>query len=1430
MDLNPSSCWNSILEKVKPHIPTIDFDSLASENEEIVTIYQRPAGLSLKVLEDFDSFSVEDAELEKLLKPVAQTSWSEETCDSLSLKLYDDKIAENKTAVQWDTGGSDADAEAGACQSNTVEFNRAKLETSVKPHLDSLKSDTDFAVLSFARLDQWDLDSVLQNLKEDGLSLQQHVSVDTHANGDKYSPQQNVMEKLVTYCKSQSSKSASEPGKSPNIIRQNNVWSKSLERMAEIPSYQEYPTVYIDLRCPDPSIIPPRTSPNLSSQSRSPAKYHTHGEAPPAKIHNLKVHTGSWMEDREVTGKSVLLQKIRKMNQNGNKYSNNYIDPSESVLGNEAEELKDKPPQPVESACSYDSQHVWVDKQSSPIQSDSREPKTEIPPTVQQTSVKEPKQQSDQQRQQRKQTLQREQQQILKRLEIHCPTKSVYQKQSAAERTDVLYDFEASHLQSVNTLPEDIKSKASMLLTVNLSCPGMVGDRVHGKRNPPATKAHIYNTLVAWFMSLVGPDTLDDEEAEGAGKVPFWVAGLQQLWTENGLVLHVLAVAHHCYKPRKWDIDIHAPFYSHVCRFLSETSLTQIAPWLPELQILLNQQAYASPIHLPSSCLNCFISATFNKKVIDRTFGLTPGFYWQTMETQERVCKRRETTQALHTEVSVALGFSGFFLHPLITHYTLQLVIDSGLDVCGLRLLYPPHRLLSDSAGGVPVNQRADETCQPVLALAVRGSYAHSLLKDITSSFDTFLPKETNPTSVSRSQEPPMVYSPQLASQVHRELCLWFSGRLQGGSAQSHSQPLNRVVPSDDRVGGSLFSLSRSSAFLCATTKADILFVASPVVSPCCYGQVLAVCERRGFSLLGLQTLQLQRNGAPALGLTNQQTNVFCSPPTVTLDQEVDLPSQCLVLILRKENAMHHSVSLPAALMREFKAQKLVGCLHSRLNGVDTVEPSFCFHTVPYSRNLFHIFVRSMWTVPDPPGVILPHHKCLSNSEMEQVVILTLCGKDMSQGLSLLHRVLTEGPEGDAQHAHFKLLGLKWLPVLTRLQAQELSPYEVGEQLYRCSQDNLMSSPALVCALRRMDAFASLKKLLPHDYPGNLSVLMSPTPEVAFRQASLFFFDHELISDPQMLLTVCLFKPRVWNHALTEIFHKLQQSGLMLVGLRVLTLGRSDATSLLSSESEPSDLDAHVECLCSGSSLALCLQGENAVRRLLDVLGQEDSSLWTDCYGSGSYQKAVEDVKRLFPDGLCCSETSTMRQEQILSMCSDPLASVEREQSCTLDAVAQETLSPSNASGTRRGSLIHSPLWQTTCLLIPLDAPLLGQVRSQLEMLEQLLRSGCHLVAGRMCMLDNKQRKHIAETLKVSSSGSERMTHLYTAPCLIMALQGEKIVTAFNLLLESIYKDRPDLENVEEMIIYPGSEKQAKQLICYLFDALCPESCYAIVP
>lgn len=42
-------------------------------------------------------------------------------------------------------------------------------------------------------------------------------------------------------------------------------------------------------------------------------------------------------------------------------------------------------------------------------------------------------------------------------------------------------------------------------------------------------------------------------------------------------------------------------------------------------------------------------------QVLERAFVVSPGFYWATVETPEQVCKGRETTQELHTEVNAML-------------------------------------------------------------------------------------------------------------------------------------------------------------------------------------------------------------------------------------------------------------------------------------------------------------------------------------------------------------------------------------------------------------------------------------------------------------------------------------------------------------------------------------------------------------------------------------------------------------------------------------------------------------------------------------------------------------------------------------------------------------------------------------------------------
>ncbi|KAI4903350.1 hypothetical protein NFI96_000119 [Prochilodus magdalenae] len=82
---------------------------------------------------------------------------------------------------------------------------------------------------------------------------------------------------------------------------------------------------------------------------------------------------------------------------------------------------------------------------------------------------------------------------------------------------------------------------------------------------------------------------------------------------------------------------------------------------------------------------------------------------------------------------------------------------------------------------------------------------------------------------------------------------------------------------------------------------------------------------------------------------------------------------------------------------------------------------------------------------------------------------------------------------GGAGEERFELLALKWLPTLSPRQAQELSPFEVGDRLWQCSVyyskkgselKYLGSDPALALCLQRVNAVKRLLELLgPEDPP-----------------------------------------------------------------------------------------------------------------------------------------------------------------------------------------------------------------------------------------------------------------------------------------------------------------------------------------------------------
>ncbi|NWH84285.1 NDK5 kinase, partial [Aegithalos caudatus] len=229
-----------------------------------------------------------------------------------------------------------------------------------------------------------------------------------------------------------------------------------------------------------------------------------------------------------------------------------------------------------------------------------------------------------------------------------------------------------------------------------------------------------------------------------------------------------------------------------------------------------------------------------------------------------------------------------------------------------------------------------------------------------------------------------------------------------------------------------------------------------------------------------------------------------------------------------------------------------------------------------------------------------------------------------------------------------------------------------------------MSSPVLVCALRGIDAFPALGAALEGWTQGRDSLstagslpqpLMALTPEVAFRQAILFFTEADLVTGKarfyclyfpqlwehreltqicfsplvdeswrcraeslfsylqagaQVLCTVLLIKPGVWSRRLPRILRDLHLQKFSVVGMKHLELGAAAASALLPCEvqQDPAAVEAHCTYLTSGTALVLCLQRPNAVKKLMDLLGPEDPQLaqaldprlWRAQYGTSTVQ------------------------------------------------------------------------------------------------------------------------------------------------------------------------------------------------------------------
>ncbi|XP_059834817.1 dynein axonemal assembly factor 8 [Hypanus sabinus] len=1129
-----------------------------------------------------------------------------------------------------------------------------------------------------------------------------------------------------------------------------------------------------------------------------------------------------------------------------------------------------------------------------------------------------------------------------KQLDSLKPLRSVTGKHRSAEGTPLLFNTEASYLPNIHTLPEKERDE-KLLLTVHLSSCGQLvttGQQTTFSLDSAVASSSLYNALVSWLLSLVPTQLPPVNRPLGdsvKARAPFQVVGLQQVWQEEGLALYA------CVVPKCQSLDQSKPtyskswintvkeklqetsiFYQLVVNFLSQTSLREVIWWSKELNDTLQGHKFPPWVCLPATHLNSMISVEPDSKDVPRIFEAELGFFWQTLETEECCCwtATEDVWCVQEPEVTMALVFENLFSNPVALHHTLQLTFGSGMDICGLRLLYPSPLLLAESAGKLPSTYNPDGNTTPrsVLALALRGVNAGTLWTDIVGPSDPQLAIVTDRHSINarycKHRDEPLLYSPHQESRIQWELCVWFGGRVpENGIVQVGVQNPAKKSSLSSRSNAprctDLRETCRPPATLVATVKVDLFLLVSPVVPTRFYGDIISVCVRRGFILQGLQRLRLSLKQAESLAIASDQIPVFCqtgwfgalnSQLSAAGPSTAQLPYPCFLMHLRKENASHQIASLLTGLVSELAEEGLIEDVRSRLPPDPEFEILSCFHVTPYTNQALQGLGGVFSAVPQASSLALDElykYSIVSNPELEQVVVLTLTGRSaVKTAGSCLRNLLrpVSNKIGDSkENGSFELLGLKWLPHLSRNQAKELTPYEVGDRHWQESIDCLVSSPALVCVLRRVDAFNALAEILNvRQLKGgmdNLEKVMSPTPELAFRQAALFFTNKELISDPsarpllkylspslrsgisvagtetqtdnmesifsfmllgsQPLLTLLVIKPSTWQSHLPKILRRLDLEHFCVVGLKLVTLDVEKASLLTpcSVQQDPVLVKSSIDSLISGPLVILCLQRDNAVKKLLDLLGPEDPQearsldqfLWrghwgTDLlhngfYASSSFGNAVRDVKAFFPEGLCCEESELMKAEKIGSCVRDWFISLEfpprRKLVNSLAFCHLDSGAPSRSS--QQGVLLSRALCQTMCLL--LAAPLICSCHhpAYIEVLDQLASCGFQVTGARMSILDQIQAQHVAKLISVVNI-SATCALLTSGPCLILALERDNGFCCFDPLLKSLDWEKLNLQDCLRHFIYPRTESQVDQLLSCLFETLAPYSIHRIVP
>jgi len=155
-----------------------------------------------------------------------------------------------------------------------------------------------------------------------------------------------------------------------------------------------------------------------------------------------------------------------------------------------------------------------------------------------------------------------------------------------------------------------------------------------------------------------------------------------------------------------------SPFQKILGKFLATNTLQTVCPWLGDVVAQEYTSAddnrspaanrpsfvYCPPLHSVSSRpLSTFVHLNHDARAVERVFGVPVAFFWETLETGDECFPDPGSSEVVvgggdveaRMETTMSLVSSGVFRDGKPMMAILSRVLQTGLSVAGVRLLYP---------------------------------------------------------------------------------------------------------------------------------------------------------------------------------------------------------------------------------------------------------------------------------------------------------------------------------------------------------------------------------------------------------------------------------------------------------------------------------------------------------------------------------------------------------------------------------------------------------------------------------------------------------------------------------------------------------------------------------------------------------------------